>query len=90
MKAARHDANDAMGGAVDDDVAADGRRIGVVAFTPHPVADHDDACPIRCVIAASQGAPEFRWNAQQLPTGHIRWTTPSGRQYLTEATRYPI
>ena len=31
-----------------------------------------------------------RWNAEQLPTGHIRWTTPSGRQYLTEPTRYPI
>ena len=31
-----------------------------------------------------------RWNAEQLPTGHIRWTTPSGRQYLNEPTRYPI
>ena len=31
-----------------------------------------------------------RWNAEQLPTGHIRWTTPSGRQYTTEPTRYPI
>ena len=31
-----------------------------------------------------------RWNAEQLPTGYIRWTTPSGRQYLTEPTRYPI
>ncbi len=31
-----------------------------------------------------------RWNAEQLPTGHVRWTTPSGRQYLTEPTRYPI
>jgi Domain of unknown function (DUF222) len=31
-----------------------------------------------------------RWNAEQLPDGHIRWTTPSGRQYTTEPTRYPI
>ena len=31
-----------------------------------------------------------RWNAEQLPDGNIRWTTPSGRQYITEPTRYPI
>jgi hypothetical protein len=31
-----------------------------------------------------------RWNAEQLPNGGIRWTTPSGRQYVTEPTRYPI
>jgi len=31
-----------------------------------------------------------RWTAKQLPTGEIRWTTPSGRQYITEPTRYPI
>jgi hypothetical protein len=31
-----------------------------------------------------------RWNAEQLPGGAVRWTTPSGRQYLTEPTRYPI
>jgi hypothetical protein len=31
-----------------------------------------------------------RWKAEQLATGHIRWTTPSGRQYTTEPTRYPI
>jgi Domain of unknown function (DUF222) len=31
-----------------------------------------------------------RWNAEQLPDGNVRWTTPSGRQYLTEPTRYPI
>ena len=24
------------------------------------------------------------------PDGTFRWTTPSGRQYLTEPTRYPI
>jgi hypothetical protein len=31
-----------------------------------------------------------RWNAEQLPNGEIRWTTPSGRQYVTEPTRYPL
>jgi hypothetical protein len=31
-----------------------------------------------------------RWTSEQLPTGDIRWTTPSGRQYTTEPTRYPI
>jgi hypothetical protein len=31
-----------------------------------------------------------RWHAQQLPDGSVLWTTPSGRQYSTEPTRYPI
>lgn len=31
-----------------------------------------------------------RWQAEQLPSGHVRWTTPSGRQYTTEPTRHPI
>jgi hypothetical protein len=31
-----------------------------------------------------------RWNAEQLPSGEVRWTTPSGRQHVTEPTRYPI
>jgi hypothetical protein len=31
-----------------------------------------------------------RWNVEQLPNGDVRWTTPSGRQYTTEPTRYPI
>ena len=31
-----------------------------------------------------------RWQADQLPSGHVRWTTPSGRQYTTEPTRHPI
>ena len=30
-----------------------------------------------------------RWKVDQLPDGTFRWTTPSGRQYLTEPTRYP-
>ncbi len=31
-----------------------------------------------------------RWKAEQFPDGTVRWTTPSGRQYTTEPTRYPI
>jgi hypothetical protein len=30
------------------------------------------------------------WKADQLPDGTFRWTTPSGRTYDTEPTRYPI
>ncbi|MGD0244304.1 MAG: DUF222 domain-containing protein [Streptosporangiaceae bacterium] len=30
------------------------------------------------------------WNVDQLPDGTFRWTTPSGRGYITEPTRYPI
>ena len=31
-----------------------------------------------------------RWKVDQLPDGTFRWTAPSGRQYTTEPTRYPI
>jgi len=31
-----------------------------------------------------------RWKAEQLPGGQVRWTAPSGRQYTTEPTRYPM
>ena len=31
-----------------------------------------------------------RWKVEQFPDGTFRWTTPSGRQYTTEPTRYPI
>ena len=31
-----------------------------------------------------------RWQVEQLENGDVRWTTPSGRQYVTEPTRYPI
>jgi hypothetical protein len=30
-----------------------------------------------------------RWKVEQLTPAVIRWTTPSGRQYTTEPTRYP-
>ena len=31
-----------------------------------------------------------RWHVDQLSDGTFRWSTPSGRQYTTEPTRYPI
>ena len=31
-----------------------------------------------------------RWHVDQLPDGTFRWTTPTGRQYVAEPTRYPI
>jgi hypothetical protein len=31
-----------------------------------------------------------RWKVDQIPDGTFRWTTPSGRDYITEPTRYPI
>ena len=46
------------------------------------------------------GAPKCRydhrlkqhpgWKVEQLPDGTFRWTTPSGRSYTTEPTRYPV
>jgi hypothetical protein len=30
------------------------------------------------------------WKVDQLPDGTFRWTTPTGRSYETEPTRYPI
>jgi len=31
-----------------------------------------------------------KWKVDQLPDGSFRWTTPAGRAYDTEPTRYPI
>jgi len=31
-----------------------------------------------------------KWTVEQLPDGAFRWTTPAGRTYTTEPTRYPI
>ena len=31
-----------------------------------------------------------RWTVEQPTPSTFRWTTPSGRQYTTEPTRYPI
>ena len=31
-----------------------------------------------------------RWKVEQITPDTVRWTTPTGRQYTTEPTRYPI
>jgi Domain of unknown function (DUF222) len=31
-----------------------------------------------------------RWQTEQLPSGQVRWAAPSGREYTTEPTRYPV
>ena len=31
-----------------------------------------------------------RWNVEQITPGTFQWTAPSGRQYASEPTRYPI
>jgi hypothetical protein len=31
-----------------------------------------------------------RWQVEQLGNGEVRWTSPSGRRYTNEPTRYPI
>src|SRR5689334_208761 len=31
-----------------------------------------------------------KWRVDQLPDGTFEWTTPAGRTYITEPTRYPI
>jgi hypothetical protein len=31
-----------------------------------------------------------RWKVEQHPDGTFTWTTPTGRQYTTEPTRYPV
>jgi hypothetical protein len=33
---------------------------------------------------------DSRWKVEQLTPATIRWTTPTGRQFTTEPTRYPI
>jgi len=33
---------------------------------------------------------DSRWTVDQLLDGTFRWTTPTGRQYTTEPTRYPV
>jgi hypothetical protein len=66
MITARHDADDAVGGAIDDDVPADSRWIGVVALSPQPVTQHHDASSIGSIVAGSQGTADFRWNPQQV------------------------
>ena len=40
--------------------------------------------------ARPTGVQHPKWTVDQLPDGTFRWTTPAGRSYDTEPTRYPI
>jgi Domain of unknown function (DUF222) len=63
----------------------------------HETSRHDPGARLRHL---SQHRPKCRhdhrlkqhpkWRVDQLPDGTFRWTTPSGRTYTTEPTRYPI
>ena len=56
-----------------------------------------DGTHVRCYV---NHAPKCRhdhrlkqhpkWTVDQLPDGTFTWTTPAGRTYATEPTRYPI
>src|SRR5262249_28600559 len=67
---------------------------------PQPGQHHGPAAACRELTTNINGGPKCRhdhrlkqqpgWKVDQLPDGTFRWTTPSGRDYLTEPTRYPI
>ena len=49
--------------------------------------------PTRRILACRVPAlsPQHpKWMVDQLPDGTFRWTTPAGRTYETEPTRYPV
>ena len=48
------------------------------------------ATPARSVVTTTGLKQHPRWKVDQLPDGTFRWTTPAGRTYTTEPTRYPI
>ena len=41
-------------------------------------------------IAVRYAQQDPRWKVEQITPATFRWTTPSGWQYTTESTRYPI
>jgi hypothetical protein len=53
-------------------------------------------CPAGQAVRACFALPDHRlkqqpgWKVDQLPDGTFRWTTPAGRTYDTEPTRYPV
>jgi hypothetical protein len=43
-----------------------------------------------CWARLTSGDLKAHQHVDQLPDGTFRWTTPSGRSYDTEPTRYPV
>jgi hypothetical protein len=58
--------------------------------------DHEDHYPLTAEDTGPKCRHDHRlkqhpkWKVGQLPDGTFRWTTPAGRTYTTEPTRYPI
>ena len=79
------DAEELLSLALDLEVSLPGTK---AAFTAG-ILNRDKAAVI-AGAAALLDPGEARWKAEQLPSGEVRWTMPSGRQCVTEPTRYPI
>ena len=73
-----------------------------VCRRPAPTCDFEHNTPYEAGgrTCLCNGGPKCRhdhrlkqqpgWKVDQLPDGTFRWTTPAGRSYDTEPTRYPI
>ena len=73
-----------------------------VCRRPAPACDFEHNTPYEAGgrTCLCNGGPKCRhdhrlkqqpgWKVDQLPDGTFRWTTPAGRSYDTEPTRYPI
>jgi hypothetical protein len=73
-----------------------------VCRRPAPTCDFEHNTPYEAGgrTCLCNGGPKCRhdhrlkqqpgWTVDQLPDGTFRWTTPAGRSYDTEPTRYPI
>jgi hypothetical protein len=75
--------------------------VGLTCRRPAARCDFDHGVPYEAGgrTCACNGTPkcrhehrikqDSRWKAEQITPAVIRWTTPSGRTYTTEPTRYP-
>ena len=76
--------------------------VGDTCRRPAPACDFEHNTPYASGgrTCLCNGGPKCRhdhrlkqqpgWTVDQLPDGTFRWTTPAGRSYDTEPTRYPI
>ena len=64
-----------------------GTACGAKSLTPGPdvLVQRDPKCRHDHRLKQQPG-----WKVDQQPDGTFRWTTPSGRQYVTEPTCYPV
>ena len=64
-------------------------RQGDCALLFQAISVSASAATLRSAGTTTGSSSTLRWKADQLPDGTVRWTTPSGRQCVTEPTRYP-